>query len=361
MSDRQFVHRVALATLVVLVFAASTALLLRYPVVPLLAFAGALGAIVLDALARPLRRAARLPHGVSVGVVAFATIALVGTFAWLYGPRVLEQAAELVERLPSSAAALSREMRGSQGNEVVAAVSERAGQVDWQSFGPVVFGSVAGIFATAVGALGGAVAAFALAVFLALRPRLYVRGLLRLVPRERRPRAAEVLDAIGNALRWWLVGRAIAMAIVAVITFAGLALLGIPQALVLAVVAGVFTFVPYVGPVMGAVPAVLLAASDSLTTAAWVVALYVGVQAIENYLVTPIVEGRAVSLPPALLIAAGVLLAVVFGVLGVLLSTPLTVALVVLVQALYVEDALGDPVPLLGEDPEAKPAARRAS
>src|SRR5690606_14179097 len=149
--------------------------------------------IVLDALARPLRCAERLPHGVSVGVVAFATIALVGTIAWLYGSRVLEQAAELVERLPSSALALSREIRGSQCNEVVAAVSERAGQVDWQSFGPVVFGSVAGIFATAVGALGGAVAAFALAVFLALRPRLYVRGLLRLVPRERRPRAAEVL------------------------------------------------------------------------------------------------------------------------------------------------------------------------
>src|SRR5690606_7588327 len=81
----------------------------------------------------------------------------------------------------------------------------------------------------------------------------------------------------------------------------------------------------------------------------WVVALYVGVQGIENYLVTPIVEGRAVALPPALLIAAGVLLAVVFGVLGVLLSTPLTVALVVLVQALYVEDTLGDPVPLLGD------------
>src|SRR5690606_9867848 len=122
--------------------------------------------------ARPLQRAVRLPHGLAVGLVAFATLAAAGTFAWLYGPRVLEQAAELVERLPRSVATLSRELRGAQGNEVVAAVSESAGQVDWQSFGPVVFGSVAGIFATAVGAVGGAIAAFALAVFLALRPRL---------------------------------------------------------------------------------------------------------------------------------------------------------------------------------------------
>jgi predicted PurR-regulated permease PerM len=82
------------------------------------------------------------------------------------------------------------------------------------------------------------------------------------------------------------------------------------------------------------------------------VALYTGVQVVESYMVTPTIEGGAVSMPPALLILAGVLLAMLFGILGVLLSTPLTVAIVVLVQALYVQDALGEDVALLGENEE---------
>jgi predicted PurR-regulated permease PerM len=356
MSDRQFVRRVLLASGIVVAVAAAAALLVRHPVVPLLAFAGALGAIILDALARPLQRL-RLPRPAAVGAVALASVVGVGLFAWLQGPRALEQATALVEQLPRSAAQLWRGLPGTAPDEVLSAVSENG--VDWNSLAPIVFGSVAGVFTTAVGALTGLLATFALSIFLALRPELYLRGLLRLVPREQRLRAAEVLLAIGQALRWWLLGRVVAMGIVAVITFAGLLALGVPQALALAVLAGILTFVPYAGPVLGAVPAVLVAASVSLTTAAWVVALYTGVQLIENYVVTPIVEGRAVSLPPALLIVAGVLLAVVFGGLGVLLSTPLTVALVVLVQALYVEDALGEPVQLLGEDEEPRAARRR--
>jgi predicted PurR-regulated permease PerM len=356
MTDRQFVHRVALASLVVVVFAAVSALLLRYPFVPLLAFAGVLGGIVLDALSRPLQRL--LPRGVAIASVALASLALLGAAIWLYGPRAIEQVAELVQRMPRSIAALGQELPAPAEGEVIDAVSQGAGQLDWQSLAPVVFGSVAGLFTTAVGAATGAIAAFVLAIFLALDPGLYLRGLLRLVPREGRARGREVLCAIANALRWWLVGRCVAMAIVAIVTFAGLALLGVPQALALALLAGVLTFVPYAGPVLASLPALLVAASVSLTTTAWTLALYVGIQLLENNVLTPIVEGRAVSLPPALVIVAGVLLAVVFGALGVLLSTPLTIALVVLVQAFYVEDALGDPVPLLGEDPEPAREAR---
>ena len=112
---------------------------------------------------------------------------------------------------------------------------------------------------------------------------------------------------------------------------------------------GVLTFIPYLGPILAAIPATLIALSQSFETALWVVGLYTIVQGVENYLVTPIVQGRAVSLPPALLIAAGALLAVLFGVIGVLLATPLIVCTMICIQAFYVQDVIGDDVRLLGE------------
>jgi predicted PurR-regulated permease PerM len=276
----------------------------------------------------------------------------VGLGGWLLGPQLLEQGAELVERIPRNVAALSRGLPDASENDVISAVSEEAANTDWKALAPLVFGSLAGLFTTLMASVTGALAAFALAVFLALQPRLYIDGLLLLLPREHRARGGEVLDALGHALRRWLIGRLVAMAIIAAATIAGLAWLGVDQAVALGTLAGILAFVPYVGPIVGAVPAVIVAATSSLTTAVWVVALYTGVQVVESYMVTPTIEGGAVSMPPALLILAGVLLAMLFGILGVLLSTPLTVAIVVLVQALYVQDALGEDVALLGENEE---------
>ena len=139
-----------------------------------------------------------------------------------------------------------------------------------------------------------------------------------------------------------MIGRVISMVVVGLAIGIGLWLLGVPLALALGSIAFLLDFIPFIGPLVAAVPALLVAFAISPTLAASVALLYGGVQLVEGYVLTPLIEQRSVRLPPALTIAAQVFFGVVTGALGVLFATPLTAAAVTLVQKLYVEDALGD-------------------
>jgi predicted PurR-regulated permease PerM len=127
-----------------------------------------------------------------------------------------------------------------------------------------------------------------------------------------------------------------------VLTGLGLWLVGIPLAWTLGLIAGLLDFVPNIGPLIGFLPAFLLAMAMGPTKALWVAVVYVLVQTIEGYLVTPLVQKRAVDLPPALTITGQLLMGVLAGPLGVLLATPLLAVGMVLVKILYVEETLGD-------------------
>jgi predicted PurR-regulated permease PerM len=179
-------------------------------------------------------------------------------------------------------------------------------------------------------------------LYLAIDPGIYRRGLLSLVPLDRRARAAEILAAVGEALRGWLLGQVFAMLVVGVLATIGLWLLGIPLALALGLLAALLGFIPYLGPLAAAVPAVLLALLAGPQQALQVALLYVGIQLLEGYFLTPLVQQRAVHLPPALTISAMVVMGGLLGGLGLALAVPLTAAAIVLVQKLYVEDVLGD-------------------
>jgi predicted PurR-regulated permease PerM len=208
---------------------------------------------------------------------------------------------------------------------------------------------ITGVFSTTLGVLANLLLVVAVGLYGAAAPGLYLDGAVRLVPVRHRDRAREVLQAISVALRRWMLGRLVAAAAVGVFCGVGLALLGVPQAAVLGLLAGVLTVVPYIGPVTAAVPAVLVALLQSPALALYVVLLYTAAQMVENYVLTPVVQRRAVELPPALSLVALVLLGVLFGPLGVVLGAPLTVAALVAVKMLYVEDTLGDPVQVPGD------------
>jgi predicted PurR-regulated permease PerM len=209
--------------------------------------------------------------------------------------------------------------------------------------------SVTGAVSTAASAFTNALIVFVIGVYLALDPGPYTDGIVRLVPKTQRDRISEVLAAIGHTLRWWMVGRGASMAVVGILTGVGLLIAGIPLAFSLGVIAALFSFVPYIGPIASAVPALLVALTVSPVKALYVLGIYAAVQFLESYLVTPLIQERAVSIPPALLVSVQVVAGVLAGALGVLLATPMGVALVVAVQMLYVEDALGDRVDVLGE------------
>jgi predicted PurR-regulated permease PerM len=202
-------------------------------------------------------------------------------------------------------------------------------------------------------------------LFGAAEPDLYKAGVIHLVPPPHRPRARQALDAVAFNLRWWLVGQVTLMIMMAISTTLGLWLMNIPLALTLGISAGSLALIPYIGPWLSAVPSALIALLVSPWHMVMVLGLYLILHLLEGYLLVPLVQRRAVLLPPALTLVTQILLGDLLGVMGLFVAAPLTVSAVVLLKMLYVEDALGDEtIKVPGEPPAKKePAAavRRAA
>lgn len=318
-------------------------------VVMLILFGGVLLAVLLDGLARLLGDHSPLSRRAALALVLFALAALTVAAGWYLGPQIGDQVQRLASQLPeaiSQAEAWLRE-RG-WGAFIAEQVPESVSGVLPEGSGGL--GALQTVFSSIFGTLANGVIVLAVGIFLAINPSLYVDALVRLSPPEHRHRTREVFAALGSALRNWLLGRIASMLVVGALTGFGLMIFGIPLALALGLIAALFSFVPYIGPILAFVPALAVAAGEGTQAVVTVLILYGAVQFIESYLVTPLIQQRAVSMPPALLIAAQVLMGTLIGLVGVAVATPLVVVIIVLVQMLYVEGVLGDDVEVMGED-----------
>ena len=349
--DRGFTRRVILTLVLAALFLAVAWILAALPHVPLLIFGSLLGAVGLSSLADRVAPRLHVPRGVAVWAIAILFLWVLAVGLWVAGPRLTQQVLDLLDRLP---AALDRLRSIVAESEWATALLGKltATDLDLESVSSLlggVFRPLASALGVTFSALSAALACAVMATFIAIDPEAYVGPLLYLVRRERRSRLREIMRAICRALRAWLVGRLASMASVAALTFVGLSVLGISEALLLALLAGVLSFVPYVGPVLSVVPAVVASLGDGTTSTLWVLGLYAGIQLIEGNLLTPTIERRAVSMPPGAVIAAQLLLGVPFGFIGLVLATPIAVTLVVAIQGLYLEDVLGERVRFLGD------------
>jgi predicted PurR-regulated permease PerM len=306
----------------------------------LLVFAGVLLAILLRSVANAIDAALGIGRGWSLALTLLGIVVLVGLGAWLLLPDIVSQGRQLVDKLPRGWEELQRRLSEIFGDTgVIDYASDRVAQPGRGTIEDIV-GGVFGVVSSTLGVLGSGLVILVTAIYLAADPQTYRDGLIRLVPPAHRDRARQILDQVGQALLWWLIGKLIAMTLIGVLTYLGLLALGTPLALSLALIAAILTFVPNFGPIIAAVPAVLLALSDGLTQAALVVALYVAVQAIESYLITPLIQQRTISMPPALTLSMQLVAAVLLGVLGLALATPLTAAGTVLIRELYIKGML---------------------
>lgn len=332
---RTLIQAAAVAGVVVCVLA-----VLRGAEVFLVAFAGILLAVLFHNIACWMATRSRLPPRWALGIAVVAPLLLIAAAAWLMAPDVARQASELADRLPKAARQLEDRLSSSGWAGPLMAQKERIGDAiaaDWNVL------SVAGqAFSSTLGALADAAIAGAIGLFVAIAPQTYVGGLLRLVPPHRRSRAREVLDETGSALASWLLAKLTAMLFIGLVTAVGLWLIGIDLALVLALIAALLSFVPNIGPVLAVVPAALIAVVGGVDKLGAVVALYLGVQAFESYVLTPVLQQKMLDLPPAITLVAQVLLGVLAGALGVILATPLLVVVMTMTRMLYVEDMLGD-------------------
>ncbi len=306
----------------------------------LLFFAGVLLAILLRSIANAIDARLGIGPGWSLGLALTGIVVLVGLGTWLLLPDIVSQGRQLVDQLPRGWDELQQRLSKIFGDTgVIDYAFDRVASPGRGAMQDIV-GGVFGVVSSTLGILGSGLVILITAIYLAADPQTYRGGLIRLVPPAHRDRARQIADQIGQALMWWLVGKLIAMALIGVLTYLGLLALGTPLALSLALIAAILTFVPNFGPIIAAVPAVLLALGDGLTQAALVVLLYVTVQAVESYLITPLIQQRTISMPPALTLVMQLVAAVLLGVLGLALATPLTAAGIVLVRELYVKDML---------------------
>ncbi|WP_244421641.1 AI-2E family transporter [Allomesorhizobium alhagi] len=313
----------------------------------LLVFAAILFAIMLRALSGLFAEHTPLGEKASLAAAVLAILLLLAGFSVLLGTQLMEQATQLTDRIPELLESLEKRLGSEDIDEWIA---ERARSAFDDA---TLVGDVAGYSSWAAGIAANVLLVLVGGVYLALHPGSYREGFLMLVPAKARDEAAQTVDLLGDALRLWLLGQLLAMLFVGALTTAGLWLLGVPSSLALGFIAGLLEFIPFVGPILSAAPAVAVALAEGPVTAAWVLGLYVAVQQVEGALITPLVQQRAVDLPPALTVFAIVAFGILFGPLGVLLATPLTVVCFVAVKKIWIRDTLEEETTVPGEtEPE---------
>ncbi|MCA9154236.1 MAG: AI-2E family transporter [Planctomycetales bacterium] len=182
-------------------------------------------------------------------------------------------------------------------------------------------------------------------LYVAFEPDLYRTGIVKLVRPPRRERASEILHKLHQALGRWIIGRLISMSIIGVCTVIGLWLMGVPMPFTLGCLAALLTFIPNIGPVLATLPQALLALQVGTNVVLYVILFNVALQSVESYLITPLVQRYEVTLPPALTIVVQLVMTALLGIVGVFMAAPLTAAVMLLVQSLYIRDTLGDPSP----------------
>lgn len=306
------------------------------PEVPLLVFAAALIGVFLHAGARLLARFLPIPLGAGVGLFILLLLLAGLGFTMLAARPMADQLNQLWQEVPAAAQGLaSRLRRYSWGQELLQRLQPENMTLP-SGGGSSAFSALN----TTFGALANVVLVFFLGLYFALDPALYRRGIERMVAPSLRPKARSIAEEAAETLRNWLGAQMISMTVVGVLTGLGLWIVGIPLAPVLGVIAALLAFIPTVGPVLAAIPGVLLGLSQGFSGALSVIAVYLIVQSVESYVITPLVQKRSVDLPEAATIIALFAFGLLYGFLGVLLATPIAAVLLMLVRRLYVEDYL---------------------
>jgi predicted PurR-regulated permease PerM len=314
----------------------------------LLVFLSALFAIIFRSFMRVITHNTKIGENIAFLIVLGGLILIVGLIvAWL-GPQLSTQFEQLSDQLPQSIERVRESLSQSRWGQFLLDQAPSSSELNDIVLGggnqADLVGQVTGFFSRTLAAITNAFVVIFLSLFLAVEPDIYTESFVRLFPKSRRQRTREVLEAIAKILQQWLLARFVSMTFVGIATTIGLYLLGTPLALALGLIAGLLSFIPTFGPLISVVPAALLAFLQSPEQALYVCGLYILVQQIDNYLVTPYIERRTVLLPPALTIVTQLLLGVLVGFLGLVLAAPLAATGVVLIRMLYIEDVLDDPV-----------------
>lgn len=323
--DDKFKSRLVFTLLAILAISLGFGLLWIGRVIFLLVFAAIVGTIFLTAIADWLHQRLKIKRGLALSLFLVVSLGLLVLLGWLLGPNIADQFADLQVELPRAAHSLLNQMQTHQWGQWLLRQSPGSEQVaNGFSFALTRIG---GIVVSSATIFAGLVIVLSLSIYFSAEPEMYYNGVRRLVPEENRETFDACTGAVAQILRSWLVAKLISMTMVGVLISIGLAIVGVPLAGTLGIIAALMTFIPNVGPLISVIPAALLALAISPVRGLLALLVFAIVFTLEGYVVTPLLERNIVRLPPALTLAMQLLLATMAGPVGVALAAPLAAAI----------------------------------
>jgi predicted PurR-regulated permease PerM len=339
LSDRDFIRKLLIAggigVLALVLWQLSDVLML--------AFGSVLVAVILRAFSEVLERHARVPERWSLALATLIILGLIGTLVVMFGTQMRAQLVNISDRLPEGIESLARRL----GIDDLSGLAPS--NLSLQQGGSLLV-RVIGIGGTVANALADFFFLVIAGLYIAASPGVYRVGLLKLFPQGQHARIDDSLDASGQALKLWLASQLIAMTCIGILATIAFWFIGLPSPIALGVIAGLLDFIPFLGPFLGAFPAILVALSVDVESALWTAAAMFVIQQIEGNVIFPLVGKRVISVPPALALFAIVAGGVLFGLPGLIFGFPLAVVVFVLVKKLYVRETLGEETPVPGEE-----------
>jgi predicted PurR-regulated permease PerM len=271
-----------------------------------------------------LQRRLKIRHGLALALFVFVAFGVVALLVWMLGPKVVEQFAALETELPRAARSLLIQLQSHQWGLWILQQSPGTEQI--ASGFTFAITRIGGIVVSSVTLLIGLFIVFSLSIYFTAEPGIYYNGLRHLVPEEYHKKLDACAASVVDILRWWVLAKLLSMTMVGVLVSVGLAIVGVPLAGTLGLIAAALTFIPNLGPLISMIPAFLLALAESPTKGLLTLLVFSIVYTLEGYVVTPLLERNIVRLPPALTLTMQLLLAVVAGPVGVALAAPLAAA-----------------------------------
>ncbi len=359
MTRPEFTKRAAIVAVVAVLIVGAAAFVWAVSQALLVLFAAILFAVLLDGMARVAVRWLRLPRPLALLLAILVIIACIGGIFVFGGFRVASEAPALRSSLQQSIQSIQHELPGAGVAHKLHQIgigSGKPGQGSSSTAGALdlaaIFGHVRGYLSSSAEMVADLFIVVVAGIYFAIGPGFYIDMSLKLVPERRRERLRAVAREVGHGLRRWMLGVFVSMLAVGILTGIGLTLLHVPLAGLLAIIAGVMTFIPYLGTIIAMVPALLVALLVGPVTVLYVLLLYLFAHALEGYLITPLVQSQTVRLAPGWLVVSELVGGLAAGIFGVLIAAPLLVTLTIIVQLLYVQDVLGDSTRTLGESSE---------
>lgn len=346
--DDRFKGRVIFILLAIAAIGIGFGVLWMGRVIFLLLFAAIIGTIFLTAIGDWLQKRLKIPRGIALTLFLVVTVGFVVLVGWLLGPNIADQFADLQVQVPRAAHSLLAQLQSRQWGQWVLKQSPGSEQVaNGFSFALTRIG---GIVVSSATILAGLVIVLSLSLYFSIEPELYYNGMRRLIPRHRRRQFDDCTRAVAAILRSWLIAKVISMTMVGVLISIGLAIVSVPLAGTLGIIAALMTFIPNVGPLIAVIPAALLALAISPLRGLLALSVYAIVFTLEGYVVTPLLERNIVRLPPAFTLVMQLLLATVAGPVGVALAAPFA-ASILGISSVLLPKAPEVPVPQASRQP----------